>query len=206
MFWACCIQFWPCHWLHTISVLQLCCHISLPAHSPSETNMSVVLDLSNQLPKLSATADELEKMLTWIETDIFPLTTRGVALGNKVFGAAILDSSFQTILAKTNAEIESPLFHGEVHLISEWSKLTNHRASVGLRPRNASFYPLMNPVACALVPLSGLAFNECITCSPTNSRPSRAFHMISISFMNCGVLPRIGSKTSFARRHVWWNW
>jgi len=86
--------------------------------------MSVVLDLSNQLPKLSATADELEKMLTCIETDIFPLTTRGVALGNKVFGAAILDSSFQTILAETNAEIESPLFHGEVHLISEWSKLT----------------------------------------------------------------------------------
>lgn len=82
----------------------------------------------------------------------------------------------------------------------------HHRASVGLRPRNASFYPLMNPVACALVPLSGLAFNECITCSPTNSRPSRAFHMISISCMNCGVLPRIGSKTSFARRHVWWNW
>jgi tRNA(Arg) A34 adenosine deaminase TadA len=86
--------------------------------------MSVVLDLSSQLPKLTATADELEKMLACIESDIVPLTQQGVVLGNKVFGAAILDGSFRTTLAETNSEMESPLFHGEVHLISEWSKST----------------------------------------------------------------------------------
>ena len=35
------------------------------------------------------------------------------AQGNKVFGAAVLDSSLGTIVADTNHEMESPLFHGE---------------------------------------------------------------------------------------------
>ena len=89
--------------------------------------MSVVLDFSNPLPKLTATADELETLLGCIEKDIVPLTQIGVQGGNKVFGAAILDSTHlqkTTLLAETNAELESPLFHGEVHLIYKWSKVT----------------------------------------------------------------------------------
>jgi tRNA(Arg) A34 adenosine deaminase TadA len=90
--------------------------------------MSMVLDFSNPLPKLTATADELETLLGCIEKDIVPLTQKGVQGGNKVFGAAILDSTHlqktTTLLAETNAELESPLFHGEVHLIYKWSKVT----------------------------------------------------------------------------------
>ena len=83
----------------------------------------VVLDTENQLPELTANADELERMLSCISDEIFPLTTEGVAKGNKVFGAAILNSALETTLVETNSELTSPLFHGEVHAIYNWCKI-----------------------------------------------------------------------------------
>jgi tRNA(Arg) A34 adenosine deaminase TadA len=46
------------------------------------------------------------------------LTGEQVAKGNKVFGAAVLDTSFRVITAGTNEETTCPLFHGEVKVIS----------------------------------------------------------------------------------------
>jgi tRNA(Arg) A34 adenosine deaminase TadA len=84
----------------------------------------VVIDESNQQPPLTATVPELQRLLKVIEKDIFPVTEVGVAAGNKVFGAAILDADLQNLHAYTNCETECPLFHGEVKAIYEWSKIT----------------------------------------------------------------------------------
>lgn len=84
----------------------------------------VPIDADNQLPPLEATPQELQRMLAIIEKDIFPLTEKGVANGNKVFGAAILDKDFDPVTIQTNCEMKSPLFHGEIHCIYEWSNQT----------------------------------------------------------------------------------
>jgi tRNA(Arg) A34 adenosine deaminase TadA len=53
-----------------------------------------------------------------MENDILPLTEKGVAEGNKVFGGALLrKSDLSLVMAQTNKETENPLWHGEVHLL-----------------------------------------------------------------------------------------
>lgn len=64
------------------------------------------------------------RLLQVIEEDILPLTSKGVALGNKVFGAAILrKSDLSLVLAETNNELENPLWHGEVHALKGFYEL-----------------------------------------------------------------------------------
>lgn len=64
------------------------------------------------------------RLLDVIEADILPLTARGVALGNKVFGAAILrKSDLSLVIAETNNELENPLWHGEVHTLKRFYEL-----------------------------------------------------------------------------------
>lgn len=75
------------------------------------------------LPDLTATADELARLLAVIEEEILPKTRAGVAAGNKVFGAAVLGPApaLATVVADTNHETECPLYHGEVYVIQRWS-------------------------------------------------------------------------------------
>jgi tRNA(Arg) A34 adenosine deaminase TadA len=66
----------------------------------------------------------LPRILEVIEHDILPLTTDGVAKGNKIFGAAILrKADLSLVLAETNNEIENPLWHGEVHTLKRFYEL-----------------------------------------------------------------------------------
>ncbi|RDL51945.1 Guanine deaminase [Ensifer sp. M14] len=71
------------------------------------------------------TQSELAKrLLDVIEQDILPLTEKGVAAGNKVFGAAILrKSDLSLVLAETNNETENPLWHGEVHTLKRFYEM-----------------------------------------------------------------------------------
>lgn len=65
-----------------------------------------------------------ERLLDVIEQDILPLTEKGVAAGNKVFGAAILrKSDLSLVLAETNNETENPLWHGEVHTLKRFYEM-----------------------------------------------------------------------------------
>ena len=65
-----------------------------------------------------------QRLLSVIENDILPLTKQGVAAGNKVFGAALLKKSdFSLVLAETNNELESPLWHGEMHALKRYHEL-----------------------------------------------------------------------------------
>jgi tRNA(Arg) A34 adenosine deaminase TadA len=66
----------------------------------------------------------IERLFDVIENDIVPLTTIGVARGNKLFGAAILrKSDFSLLLAETNNEVENPLWHGEVHCLKRFYEM-----------------------------------------------------------------------------------
>ena len=66
----------------------------------------------------------INRLLKTIEEDILPLTEAAVRLGNKVFGAALLKKSdLTTYLSETNNEMESPLHHGEMHLLKRYYEL-----------------------------------------------------------------------------------
>lgn len=73
------------------------------------------------------------RLLDVMERDILPLTQRGVAAGNKVFGAAILrKSDLSLVLAETNNELENPLWHGEVHALKRFYELGEKPATKDL--------------------------------------------------------------------------
>ena len=61
------------------------------------------------------------RLLNVMEHDILPMTERGVAAGNKVFGAALLrKSDFSVVIAGTNAETNNPLLHGEINTLNQF--------------------------------------------------------------------------------------
>ncbi|QPC85546.1 nucleoside deaminase [Mesorhizobium sp. NBSH29] len=60
----------------------------------------------------------IDRLFDVIEEDIIPLTARGVAEGNKLFGAALLRKDDRSlVIAETNNETENPLWHGEMHCL-----------------------------------------------------------------------------------------
>ncbi|PST20435.1 tRNA-specific adenosine deaminase [Rhizobium sp. JAB6] len=73
------------------------------------------------------------RLLDVVENDILPLTRKGVAAGNKVFGAAILrKSDLSLVIAETNNELENPLWHGEVHTLKRFYELGEKPATKDL--------------------------------------------------------------------------
>ena len=63
----------------------------------------------------------IERALNVIVEEIIPETKRGVARGNKVFGAAILcKSDYSTMTIGVNQETENPLFHGEISTLNKF--------------------------------------------------------------------------------------
>lgn len=69
-------------------------------------------------------ANLLSRLLSVMENDVIPLTTRGVADGNKVFGAALLrKSDLSLVLAETNNETDNPLWHGEIHTLKRFYEM-----------------------------------------------------------------------------------
>ncbi len=74
----------------------------------------------------------LRRLLEVLANDILPLTERAVQEGNKIFGAALLRKSDHSLyLAATNNEMQSPLHHGEMHLLKLFYEIpTAERAPV----------------------------------------------------------------------------
>ncbi len=65
-------------------------------------------------------------LLDVMERDVLPMTERGVAAGNKVFGAAILrKSDMSVVIAGTNSETDNPLLHGEINTLNQFYELTD---------------------------------------------------------------------------------
>lgn len=72
-------------------------------------------------------------LLAALRDHVLPLTREGVAAGNKVFGAALLDKrDGRVVLAATNNETENPLWHGEVHLLKRFHELPERPDPSGL--------------------------------------------------------------------------
>ncbi len=61
------------------------------------------------------------RLLDVMEGEILPMTERGVAAGNKVFGAAVLrKSDMSVVIAGTNSETDNPLLHGEISTLNQF--------------------------------------------------------------------------------------
>src|SRR6476660_7896239 len=73
------------------------------------------------------------RLLDVIDLDILPLTERGVAAGNKVFGAALLrKSDLSVVIAGTNDETDNPLRHGEINTLNHFYELTERPPTTDL--------------------------------------------------------------------------
>ncbi len=68
----------------------------------------------------------VSRLLSVMENDIIPLTRRGVAGGNKIFGAALLrKSDLSLVIAETNNETENSLWHGEIHTLKRFYEMAD---------------------------------------------------------------------------------
>lgn len=100
------------------------------------------------------TADFISRLFDVIERDIVPMTARGVAEGNKLFGAAILrKSDLSVVVAETNNETENPLWHGEMHAIKRFFELPADQ-----RPATKDCVFLTSHEPCSLC-LSGITWS-----------------------------------------------
>jgi tRNA(Arg) A34 adenosine deaminase TadA len=100
------------------------------------------------------TAAVVVRLLDVIEFDIAAKTQRGVADGNKLFGAAILRKSDLTVVvAETNNETENPLWHGEMHAIKRFYELPADQ-----RPATSDCIFLATHEPCSLC-LSGITWS-----------------------------------------------
>ena len=96
----------------------------------------------------------LSRLLDVIEFDISPKTRLGVSRGNKLFGAAILrKSDLSLVVAETNNETESPLWHGEMHAIRRFYELPAEQRPA---PKDCIFLATHEP--CSLC-LSGITWS-----------------------------------------------
>lgn len=94
------------------------------------------------------------RALEVIEQDVLPLTTAGVAAGNKLFGAAILRADdLSLVVAGTNTELVNPLWHGEIDAINKFYALPEAE-----RPSPADCYFLATHEPCSLC-LSGITWS-----------------------------------------------
>ena len=69
---------------------------------------------------------EPSRLLDVMEFDVLPMTERGVAAGNKVFGAALLrKSDMSLVIGGTNSETDNPLLHGEISTLNQFYEMAD---------------------------------------------------------------------------------
>jgi tRNA(Arg) A34 adenosine deaminase TadA len=96
------------------------------------------------------------RLLDVIEHDILPLTHRGVAAGNKVFGAAILKKSdLSLVIAETNNELENPLWHGEVHALKRF-----YETAPGIPTKDLIFLSTHEPCTMCMSAITWAGFDN----------------------------------------------
>ena len=98
------------------------------------------------------------RLLDVIEGDIVPLTRQGVAIGDKVFGAAIRrKDDWSLVVAGSNHETENPLWHGEVHTLKKFYEIAPDR-----RPatRDCIFIATHEPCSLCLSAITWTGFDN----------------------------------------------
>jgi len=110
--------------------------------------------MNRPLPELAS----IDRFLEVIEFDILPLTKQGVALGNKIFGAALLHkSNLSLLLAETNNEVESPLWHGEMHALKRYHELP---ATSRPKPEELLFLSTHEPCSLCMSAITWAGFDN----------------------------------------------
>lgn len=100
----------------------------------------------------------ITRLMDVIEGDIVPMTERGVAVGNKVFGAALLNKAdLSLVLAETNNETENPLWHGEVHAIKRFYEMPADRRP---DPADCLFLATHEPCSLCLSAITWCGFDN----------------------------------------------
>jgi tRNA(Arg) A34 adenosine deaminase TadA len=95
-----------------------------PAQAFAASRASGVVMIEATLGLGMAAPTLAPRLLDVIDLDILPLTERGVADGNKIFGAALLrKSDLSLVLAGTNDETDNPLLHGEINTLNRFYEL-----------------------------------------------------------------------------------
>ena len=100
----------------------------------------------------------LHKFLDIFKNNILPLTVKGVDIGNKIFGAAILNKNdYSLIVAETNNETENPIWHGEIHTLKKFYELDSK-----IRPseKNCIFLSSHEPCSLCLSAITFSGFNN----------------------------------------------
>ncbi len=88
----------------------------------------------------------IDRLLDVVELELVPKTAKGVARGNKLFGAAILrKADWSMVVAETNNETENPLWHGEIHALKRFYELPRET-----RPKPADCIFLATHEPCSL--------------------------------------------------------
>lgn len=143
-------------------------------------------------------AQSTKRLLDVVEHDILPLTRAGVALGNKVFGAAILrKSDLSLVVAETNNEQDNPLWHGEVHTIKRFHELASRPD-----PKELVFLSTHEPCSMCLSAITWAGFdNFFFFFSHEDSRDSFAIpHDLKILKEVFDLEPG-----GYRRRNAFWN-
>ncbi|TDT29049.1 nucleoside deaminase [Naumannella halotolerans] len=149
---------------------------------------------------MTSEVDLITRLLQVINDDIVPLTAAGVAEGNKLFGAAILDKrDLSVVIAETNNEIDNPLWHGEVHALKKFYELPRSE-----RPSTSDclFLATHEPCSLCLSAITWTGFdNFWFLFSHTDSRDSFAIpHDLRILQEVFGVAPG-----GYARSNAYWS-
>ena len=142
----------------------------------------------------------IDRLLDVIEHDIVPKTAEGVAHGNKLFGAAILRKSDQSlVLAETNNETENPLWHGEVHCLKRFYEMPKAER---VDTRDAIFLATHEPCSLCLSAITWTGFdNFYYLFSHEDSRDSFAIpHDLKILKEVFGLEPG-----GYRRQNAFWN-
>ena len=100
----------------------------------------------------------LDALLDAMEYQIIPMTEKGVAAGNKIFGAAVLRKSDRSVvLAETNNETENPLWHGEVHTLKRFYEVDEGKRP---DPRELLFLSTHEPCSMCLSAITWAGFDN----------------------------------------------
>lgn len=95
----------------------------------------------------------LNRFVRAFKDEILPLTFEGVNLGNKIFGAAIINKNdYSLVVAGTNNETKNPLWHGEIHTLKKFYELDKKK-----RPDEKNCIFLSSHEPCSLC-LSAITF------------------------------------------------
>jgi tRNA(Arg) A34 adenosine deaminase TadA len=111
-----------------------------------------------------------------------PKTRAGVALGNKLFGAAILrKDDLSLVVADTNNEMENPLWHGEVHTLKKFYELpTDQRPE----PKDCIFFATHEPCSLCLSAITWTGFDNFYYLLAMQTRQTASTSRMTSTFWN----------------------